>query len=129
MSYVNVKCKWNNEVVNSIMAEAEWVRSGSRIRTSGPRAYAPPRLRIGDPQKYFTILYNVYVVGPDVQRNPALTATGSGSWMRRSFFLYHTYTTLTSCSRLRVAGRAVQLGFLKPRFLGFLNLKNLRSSI
>ena len=51
------------------------------------------------PQKYFPISHNVYVVGPDVQRNPALTATGYGSWMRRSFCLYHTYTTSTSCSR------------------------------
>ena len=77
-----------------------WQRlSGSRIRTFGPRAWAPPRLRIVDPQKYFPISHNVYVVGPDVQRNPALTATESGSWMRRSFFLYHTYTTSTSCSR------------------------------
>ena len=81
-----------------------WQRlSGSRIRTFGPRAWAPPRLRIVDPQKYFPISHNVYVVGPDVQRNPALTATESGSWMRRSFFLYHTYTTSTSCSRLRFA--------------------------
>jgi len=41
---------------------------------------------------------------PWCQRNPELTATGSGSWMRRSFFLYHTYMTSISCSRLRVAG-------------------------
>ena len=44
MSYVNIKWKCNNEVVNFSLAEAEWVRSWSRIRTSGPRA--PPRLRI-----------------------------------------------------------------------------------
>ena len=55
-----------------------WQRlsNGSRIRTTGPRAWAPPRLRIVDPQKYFPISHNVYVVGPDVQCNPALTATG-----------------------------------------------------
>ena len=81
MSYVNVKCKCNNEVVNSILAEAEWVQNQDLLT----RAWAPLRLRIVDPQKYFPISHNVYVVGPDVQRNPALTATGSGSWMRRSF--------------------------------------------
>ena len=47
-----------------------WQRlsNGSRIRTTGPRAWAPPRLRIVDPQKYLPISHNVYVVGPDVQR-------------------------------------------------------------
>jgi len=63
MLYVNVKCKCNNEVVNFILAEAKWVRSGSRIRTSGPRAWAPPRLRNWWPQKYFPISHTVYVVG------------------------------------------------------------------
>ena len=59
----------------------EWVQNQDLLT----RAWAPLRLRIVDPQKYFPISHNVYVVGPDVQRNPALTATGSGSWMRRSF--------------------------------------------
>jgi len=36
--------------VNVILAEAEWVRSGSRIRPP-PRAWTPPGMSTSDPSK------------------------------------------------------------------------------
>jgi len=37
--------------VNVVQAEVKGVRSGSRIGTLDPRAWAPPHLRISDPPK------------------------------------------------------------------------------
>jgi len=74
MSYVNVKCKCNNEVLNSILAEAEqWVQNQDHwtpcMGATAPENCWPPKVLA-----YFA--QYVYVVGPDVQCNPALTATG-----------------------------------------------------
>ena len=67
---VNVKCKCNNEVVNSVLAEAEWVQNQD-LWTPCMGATAPENCC---PPKVLAYFAQCLRRGPDVQRNPALTA-------------------------------------------------------